>query len=626
MNGTGLSDWMVDTFVYTSALIALVLVLRRPVTRWFGPQIAYALWALPFLRFIMPPIVLPSWMGPAQAETATSAAAPLMVIISDPAEKTAVAEAATAPLVGIAVSDVLLPLWIGGALVFIGWRIREYVQMRRYVLAGSIPVGDAGKVRLVETPAVSSPIAFGIVDKVVALPPAFMALYDIKARDMAIAHELAHHRGQDLVANIAAQPLLALHWFNPLAWWGWRAMRRDQEAACDARVVAGCARSERAVYAEVIAGFAAGEHLTLAAPMACPVLGEKSIIHRLRSLTMTEVSSRRRRIGIAAITTTALALPLTASITYAKGEAPLPPQAPTAPNAPEAPIAPEAPLAPESPLSPAPPVPPSAAMMDGEQERVIVHVNDETGERRVVRHWITQNSSGRTEAGIDAAMAQFEAEQERREARIERRQAEIERHVMAAQQRARHSAQSAAHASALAAHSRNESAQARAAAVRFESVDCEGVDASGVLERDLADGRKVTIVCEADSQERFAQEAARLSLQAAMVGLRAAMDSIANNEMIPASERREAVNGMRDAIEELEEETRNMRRSRAKLDSLPGTGPNPRTSAVAMHRLGRMVSPVQARTAVRMTIPAPAQAADDDCEQKTVSNVRATLA
>ncbi len=62
---TGFSDWMVDTFIYTALLIGLVLLLRRPVSRWCGPQVAYALWALPFLRFIMPPIVLPAWMAPA---------------------------------------------------------------------------------------------------------------------------------------------------------------------------------------------------------------------------------------------------------------------------------------------------------------------------------------------------------------------------------------------------------------------------------------------------------------------------------------------------------------------------------------------------------------------------------
>ena len=37
-------DWLIDTTLYTGLLIALVLLVRRPVARWFGPQLAYALW------------------------------------------------------------------------------------------------------------------------------------------------------------------------------------------------------------------------------------------------------------------------------------------------------------------------------------------------------------------------------------------------------------------------------------------------------------------------------------------------------------------------------------------------------------------------------------------------------
>ncbi len=79
--------------------------------------------------------------------------------------------------------------------------------------------------------------------------------------------------------------------------YGWLALRRDQEAACDARVMARRNAAERAAYAALIARYAAtpaaasvlgGAALT--APMACPVLGEKSIIHRLRSLSMSDLS------------------------------------------------------------------------------------------------------------------------------------------------------------------------------------------------------------------------------------------------------------------------------------------------------------------------------------------------
>ncbi|OZA93079.1 MAG: hypothetical protein B7X57_06200 [Erythrobacter sp. 34-65-8] len=219
-----------------------------------------------------------------------------------------------------------------------------YARMRRVLLADARPVGQSGAIRLVETPVATSPVAFGVIDKVIALPPGFMAWPDRKARDLALAHELAHHRGRDLLANFAVQPLFALHWFNPLGWTGWAAMRRDQEAACDARVVEHCERAERAAYATLIAGLAAGPNIALAAPMACPVLGEKSIIQRLRSLTMTDISPRRRLLGRLLLAGGLLALPLTASISYAEGN-----QAPAAPLVglvPAAPVASDAPAAP----------------------------------------------------------------------------------------------------------------------------------------------------------------------------------------------------------------------------------------------------------------------------------------
>lgn len=339
--------WLLDTLVYTGLLIAAVLLVRRPVSRWCGPQIAYSLWALPFLRFIMPPITLPASMAPHLPQAASQ---PGMMLLAD----AGTAFARPSAPAGSMLVAVLLAVWLGGAVMVLTLRLRDYVRMRRDLLAEARPVGESGKVRLVETPAVTSPVAFGVANKVVALPLRFMACHDRDARDLAIAHELAHHRGHDLLANLAAQPVLALHWFNPLAWWGWRAMRRDQEAACDARVVAGRDRDQRAAYAQVIASFAAGPSLALAAPMACPMLGEKSIIHRLRSLTIDDVSASRRRIGIAAICTTALALPFTASISYARADGPVSPSVPDVGATMKAPSVPSAPMIRQKATRPAP--------------------------------------------------------------------------------------------------------------------------------------------------------------------------------------------------------------------------------------------------------------------------------
>jgi beta-lactamase regulating signal transducer with metallopeptidase domain len=323
-----MSVWLIDTVLYTGLLIGLVLVLRRPIGRFFGPQLAYALWALPFLRLLLPPIVLPATLAPEPVETAaTPAAAWTPVTLEghvESAQMNATAAAVPPPpawewadLLAITVS-----LWAGVALAFLAWRVVTYRRMRAELLRDARPVGEIGRIRLVETPALAAPVAFGVLDKVIGLPPLFMAQHDIAARDLAIAHEVAHHKGHDLLANFAAQALLALHWFNPLAWYGWRAMRRDQEAACDARVLAGRGREDRIRYAALIAVIATGPRSlafrgALAAPMACPVLGERSIVHRLRSLSMSEMSRRRRWLGRSLIGASALALPLTASISYA---------------------------------------------------------------------------------------------------------------------------------------------------------------------------------------------------------------------------------------------------------------------------------------------------------------------
>ena len=441
-----MTQFLLETLLWTGALIAAVLLLRRPVTRMFGPQAAYALWALPLLRLFLPPITLPAWMKP---ETAPAGGEILIIEETVSAAPVLAQQAAAVPATFPSPVDLMVPLmaiWLGGAVLFVARRITLYFAMRRELLEDAVPVGEAEGVRLVETPATKGPLAFGVFDKVIALPEGFMIRRDRQTRDLAIAHELAHHRGNDLLVNFLVQPLFALHWFNPLGWAGWRALRRDQEAACDARVVASRSRDERAHYADIIAGFAttagAAPARALAAPMACPVLGDKSIIHRLRSLTMSDISPRRRFAGRALLIGGALALPLTASISYAASESGAfedLPEAPAAPAAPQPPAAPFAPQAPEAPAAGERVVEVEVeideamdeaerAMEKAEKElewiekregegkhRVIrvVREEDEDGEKKVVRRVIRMDAEGLSEeerAELRAEMAELRKE------------------------------------------------------------------------------------------------------------------------------------------------------------------------------------------------------------------------
>ncbi|MGF7152555.1 M56 family metallopeptidase [Novosphingobium gossypii] len=393
-------EWLTDTLVATGALMALVLLVRRPVGRWFGPGAAYALWALPMIRLVLPPLALPRFLTvpaiqfdvePLTASASAVRAAPVEGTLR-PAAETLAAVSANAPTVPVEPGlldqipwmTVALAVWLGGALLFLLWRTVTYRWMRNDLLSGAHLVAHSGAVRIVETPAISAPLAFGVFDKVIALPRGFLATADSETSDFAIAHEMEHHAGSDLLALIALQPLFALHWFNPIAWAGWRAVRADQEAFCDARVMAGRTRAERARYGRLIASMAGGTRLGLAAPMAGPLSGEKPIIQRLKALAAADVSPARRVLARSLFALAIVAVPATATVSYAaRGAASAEPEEQAfvhaqehAASAPEAPLPPTAPAAPaqlahaDVPPAPAAPEPPEAPAADGAEDMV----------------------------------------------------------------------------------------------------------------------------------------------------------------------------------------------------------------------------------------------------------------
>lgn len=444
-----MTSWLLETLLWTAILIAGVLAVRRPVSRVFGPQFAYALWAIPMLRLLLPPIELPAWMRPDGATVQPSAQTEFVILnpaipiatTDGPAGLEAAASGETSPITPVldlgTIIEIGIAVWLIGAAIFLGMRFAAYFRLRRELLDKAREVGREGRVRLLETPGTEAPIAFGVIDKVVALPSGFLAQTDRTSRDLALAHELAHHKGRDLLINVLVQPLFALHWWNPLGRYGWLALRRDQEAACDARVIAAQPSETREAYANLIVRFAAGPNVAarhaLAAPMACPVLGEKSIIHRLRSLNMTETSHRRRFAGRMMLLAAIVAMPLTATISYAANSGQGEPPAPPEPQF-EAPEPPVPPTPPEPALPPAPPEAPalegieivdpdSDAYSDTTSEEVVVIVNGDENEpgqsrevhthrtvhRLVVRHGEPMNEEEIEELTVELSEGLAEA-------------------------------------------------------------------------------------------------------------------------------------------------------------------------------------------------------------------------
>lgn len=389
-----MSAWAFETFVATTLLMLLVLAIRAPVRKAFGPGIAYALWLLPVLRFLLPPLP-ESWREQAAAPvTAMSDAITYYVVVGGGAEGPVAAATAAAPVSSVNWLLIGGAVWAMGALAFLGYHLVSHSRFCRRLLSKARvdrTIAE-GKVRVIETDAAHGPLAFGIWHKYVAFPRDFAERYDEQERALALAHELGHHVRGDLIANWVALVVLALHWFNPVAWKAFRAFRADQEMACDALVLAGREAALRHAYGRAIVKSAHGG----AVSAACHLHTINELKGRLRMLSKTRKNSPMRMagglLGVSALTLAALGLTasgtsaaetLKTNVEAATGislgqDAPPPPQ--DAPTPPKPRAAPGPVAAPAAPGMPAPPHAPRVRVITTGGE----HGEHGKGERRVV--------------------------------------------------------------------------------------------------------------------------------------------------------------------------------------------------------------------------------------------------
>jgi beta-lactamase regulating signal transducer with metallopeptidase domain len=407
-----MSDWMLDTLIATSALMALVLLIREPVRRYFGSRVTYGLWLIPAARLLMPTLTTTVERTVPRGGTLQPLFQPT---VGEPLLLSNVAMNEPSLLVRLGGwPTLLLTLWLGVAAALFLSRMVAFRRDRRAILDAGTEVDRFGSVRIVSSPEVASPVAFGVFDRVIAIPGDFDRNYDDRERRLALDHELAHHRSGDLIANLFAFVLLCLQWFNPLAWVAHAAFRFDQEAACDARVLDKASASVRADYGRAIAKAASGRALLFAS-----ALDRRNRLHRrLQSMLRNPDPSRHlagRLIVAAAI---AIALPLTASRAIAYVDVPAPEAKVPAVAAPPAPVAAPAPVstpaalpAPAAiPVRPAAPVLAAAALAPpaAQRENESITIRDEmiTIDGRTKR-WeqLTPAEKARVREGVAKARA-----------------------------------------------------------------------------------------------------------------------------------------------------------------------------------------------------------------------------
>ena len=323
--------WLLDSFIAFTALLLLVLAVRRPVAQWLGPQAAYMLWLLPAARWFIPPLMLPDalrpfamreaalpaiQMPPVEAITAAAAPAPTGVAAIAPAIPAAPAPVATPflPDASFDLASSALLLWGCTALFLFALLLLHHARVVRSVRRGAHELGRVGRVRLMESPQASGPLAVGLHHRTVFIPTGARG-WSLDAQQMAVAHEVTHHRAGHLYHNHAAMLLLCLNWFNPVVWIAARAFVFDQEADCDARTL-GRYRFDRAAYAQMLVAATVGSlpSASMVSPRA-NLVNKSVIVRRIGRISMSEKSTSRRLLGYGVVILSGVALlPLTASL------------------------------------------------------------------------------------------------------------------------------------------------------------------------------------------------------------------------------------------------------------------------------------------------------------------------
>lgn len=280
---------VLNNLLWTSAALLLVLALRVPVARLFGAGAAYALWLLPLFRLFLPPLPpllaggrdLASLLPPVAAMVPQGSAAAPLPPDGGPGQWV----------------PILLALWAGGAAAFAFHQGHRYRRFLASLSLTSRSLGSHGGIPLVESGAVDGPLAVGLLDRRIVVPPDFSRRYTSPERRLALDHELHHHRHGDIWWNLAALAVLALNWFNPIAYLAFRAFRADQELACDAVVAGRATPEEQQHYARALIKSASRPGLIA----ACPLNHADQLKRRLKMINKHHKGPARRFAGTAAV-------------------------------------------------------------------------------------------------------------------------------------------------------------------------------------------------------------------------------------------------------------------------------------------------------------------------------------
>ena len=227
MTSADLMPLLVETTLSMSAAIGIVLLVRRPLRRWFGAGIGYSAW-------VLVPVSILAVHLPAKALTVLPAGAMGDAFV--------VQVTASTEVMATDAGSWIVAAWMAGMLAM---ALRLAFQQRAFLRSlGELRPREDGAFQAGSIAGL--PAVVGLLRPRTVLPADFDLRYTGEQRTLLRMHELEHVARGDLWANALVAALRCVSWFNPLVHLAARWFRHDQELACDQRVLSHRPRSRRA--------------------------------------------------------------------------------------------------------------------------------------------------------------------------------------------------------------------------------------------------------------------------------------------------------------------------------------------------------------------------------------------
>ncbi|MBO4277738.1 MAG: M56 family metallopeptidase, partial [Clostridia bacterium] len=172
----------------------------------------------------------------------------------------------------LAAADIAGMIWAAGAGAFAVYTLASYLRLRRTVKA-SIEISEG----VYACDYITASFATGLIKPKIYVPSALSA----ENMQYVIEHERSHIRRRDIPAKLLGHMLLAVYWFNPLAWISYILFCRDIEFACDERTVKNYGKSEKAGYAQTLLDCKLHRGAAMSYPVA---FGDTAIKERVKKV------------------------------------------------------------------------------------------------------------------------------------------------------------------------------------------------------------------------------------------------------------------------------------------------------------------------------------------------------